>query len=695
MSRDVWNGRIKLLILLIPIFLSVLLSVASAGENEKKQRVYRSGEEKYLHKILNSSKVSPIVRAVKEEIEVRGITTKSARAFGVSALSNRLVKVDKDANIHTYVRVRTFSSAERAQLEAYEVKIEIINEEHGIIQAWIPFDRVDEVSQLPFVKLITPPGYAVTWAGSVTTEGDLILNADQVRALGFDGSGVRVGVISDGVDNMATAQASGDLPATVTIQTYAGSGDEGTAMLEIVHDLAPGATLGFCGPLTSAQMVQCVNDLANVDKFGADIIVDDLGFFDQAFFEDYFVAQAVADVVSGGVFYTSSAGNSALTHYQGDYQDSGDGFGSHLISAGNNVFNVNSIGNVRIFLQWSNQFDGTASDDYDLCLQSEDALTCAASNFTQDGAGDDDFPWEGRIFDCSGGCDVQVRLISGNPQTLELYVVDNATLDAADQVAADSIFGHPAVPGALAAAAVDHATPSTIEPFSSRGPATILFPGSQIRQKPDLTATDRVSVTGAGGFPSPFVGTSASAPHVAGVAALLMSGGRTAAAVATSLKQSAVDLGAASTFGEGRIDAFAAYGFLGGALQFRLLVGDDDDDDDDDFCFIATAAYGSPMEPHVKILKEFRDRHLSTNAAGKSFVALYRRVSPPIAKYIAAHNSLRAIVRWSLLPLIGVSWMVLKLGPVPALMLIILMSALGVIAFKGLYRKIQLQAHHP
>jgi subtilisin family serine protease len=143
----------------------------------------------------------------------------------------------------------------------------------------------------------------------------------------------------------------------------------------------------------------------------------------------------------------------------------------------------------------------------------------------------------------------------------------------------------------LAAAAVDWSTPSTIETFSSRGPVTILFPATEIRQKPDLTATDGVAVTGAGGFPSPFYGTSAASPHIAGVAALLMSGGRTAAAVTTALRQTAVDLGAVTTYGAGRIDAFAAHGFLQGAVQFELQVDDDGGGGSDSFCFITTAGH--------------------------------------------------------------------------------------------------------
>jgi hypothetical protein len=79
-------------------------------------------------------------------------------------------------------------------------------------------------------------------------------------------------------------------------------------------------------------------------------------------------------------------------------------------------------------------------------------------------------------------------------------------------------------------------------------------------------------------------------------------------------------------------------------------------------CFIATAAYGSIMEPQVKLLRDFRDKFLLNNALGKYFVRNYYTYSPPIADFIAKHGSLRAIVRVSLLPVVGMSWVALKLG---------------------------------
>ena len=90
-------------------------------------------------------------------------------------------------------------------------------------------------------------------------------------------------------------------------------------------------------------------------------------------------------------------------------------------------------------------------------------------------------------------------------------------------------------------------------------------------------------------------------------------------------------------------------------------------------CFIATAAYGSPLDPYVKILRKFRDKHLLTNKIGRKFVRIYYSYSPAIAGYIAKHDALKVITRLSLLPVIGLSWVILKLGPEITIMIIMLL----------------------
>ncbi len=104
--------------------------------------------------------------------------------------------------------------------------------------------------------------------------------------------------------------------------------------------------------------------------------------------------------------------------------------------------------------------------------------------------------------------------------------------------------------------------------------------------------------------------------------------------------------------------------------------------DDSSGCFIATAAYGSVLEPHVKILRDFRDRFLSTNTPGKTFLNIYYEYSPPLAHYIQSHDMLRIAVRYGLLPVVGISWLVLSLGPAVSLGGVAICISLAIIAVR-------------
>ena len=160
---------------------------------------------------------------------------------------------------------------------------------YGAIRAELPLDALEPLAGMDAVLSIRTADEAVTHgqargfpaatgaeppgsraAGKQdTSEGDVAHRADEARrVLGVDGSGIGIGVLSDGVDSLAERQASGDLPADVTVY-WAGEGDEGTAMLEIVHDLAPGAklyftTVGYEGSLSIAQSIRgmCIGGCA-------------------------------------------------------------------------------------------------------------------------------------------------------------------------------------------------------------------------------------------------------------------------------------------------------------------------------------------------------------------------------------------------------------------------------------------------
>ena len=532
------------------------------------------------------SNIDSVILRVLQDLEARGVTRDNANAIEVSSLSiEGVLQIDDDGNIQTYILLSEAGAEQANELVRLETQLEIARSDLNVIQAWVPFDRIRQISEFDFVKRIQLPDYAHTWTGSVNTEGDAILRANLVRNLrGITGNGIRVGVISDGVNSRAVAQASGDLPNNIEIDPgRPGNGDEGTAMLEIVHDLAPNAQLAFSGPSTSLEMVNSINFLASqaFGGAGADIIVDDLGLFAQPYFEDGFIAETVENVIANGTIYASSAGNSGDAHYESDFVR--DPLDFHNFGGGDNAMRVlvGGGGTIRMFLQWTDPF-GASGVDYDLwtCVAGFTPGTgvpgqdCFASNFEQDG---DDDPIEGLSLTNNGPNTAELDIfIDGffatDIRRLELFVLGNILVTEFN-VPGGSLFGHAAVPGAYASAAIDASDPGNndIEPFSSQGPADIFFPSFESRPKPDITAIDGVSVTGAGGFPGTFFGTSAASPHVAGIAALVLEAVRNAnpgiskteAAdqVRQAIMNTAVDLGTGGfdeVFGAGRIDSLAA-----------------------------------------------------------------------------------------------------------------------------------------
>ncbi|MGQ0621211.1 MAG: S8 family serine peptidase [Panacagrimonas sp.] len=449
--------------------------------------------------------------------------------------------------------------------------------------------------------------------------------ADAARAsFGASGLGVKICVMSDGVDSLATAQSSGDLPEVDVLPGRAGEGDEGTAMLEIVHDVAPMAALGFATALDSpAEFAQNILDLA---ADGCNIIVDDIIYLNESPFQDGPIAQAVNTVTGNGVLYFSSAGN------EGNLSDgtSGTWEGNFLAStlanpgplAGAGALHNfgdggQSIGVVsgsdRLILIWAEHFPatgGSASTDFDIYVLNG-ALTTVfeTSNDRQNGTGGDDFPIEfigGGAF--PGERVVVARFASGTTTSVPAFnlilfrgrlsqalATSGATRGHSVAAAAFSTAATPA-----AASADGFSTPgpfpgqftsvNTSESFSSDGPRRILlsptgaeltpgnrtFSGGVLRQKPDIAAADGVT-TSAPGF-APFYGTSASAPHAAAIAGLLKSAvaGLTQAQVRNLLTSTAIDIetvGVDRTTGAGIVMPVPALQAAGATPQPQLSAG--------------------------------------------------------------------------------------------------------------------------
>ena len=548
--------------------------------------------------IEDQQKIDRAIKSVLFTIEARGITRENARARNISQLSNFRTRIDIDGRIHIYIHMFASGASELSVLQEHEVEIEIDNKNLAVIQGWVPFDRLEEIATLSFIKKITLPNYGIPRVGSVTTEGDSILMADKLRQLGLDGSGVKVGVISDGANDFIDAQNSGDLPditmfGTCTPRPFDGpvcdpgaTCNEGTAILEIIHDIAPGAQLAVAAGGTSLQFIQRVDELVN--DFGADVVVDDLGYFAEPYFADGLIAQAVADVTEQ-VIYISSAGNTGLGHYEADYVSTSflgsDVHNFGVVAAGASDTSLNVLiapGRFLVtFLQWADPF-GESANDYDLFLfnDAENNVLCPSCGSILAQSGSED-PIEAICYFNDTSDVVRGKIIiekfAGISKRMEMYMLGGGGIFVEEyNMPEGSIFGHPAVTDVLAVGAINAADPGNdnIELFSSRGPARIEFPFLEIREKPDITAIDGVSVTGTGGFPSVFFGTSASAPHIAGIVALIKHALPDASpqTIRAGLKNSAVDLGAQgfdSIFGSGRVDSLMA---------FMEIAPDTDDD---------------------------------------------------------------------------------------------------------------------
>ena len=458
--------------------------------------------------------------------------------------------------VYVYISVKPGYSTHI--IDSFVSEVPNRDEDNHLAVAWTDVQNLDTLASVAGVRAIQEVIPPVVNIGSVTTEGDVIHKTANVRSTyGNTGAGMKIGIISDGVDHLAASIASGDLPADTTVLSNTLGGDEGTAMLEIVHDMVPDAKLYFHDAGSNTVAFNSAVDELRAN--GCTVICDDVSWVTEPFFEDGIVATHVSSVISGNqIIYVSSAGNDAKEHYQGDFSDDGHGFNDKYL-----YVNMPTGSSVRVVLEWNDQF-GHSANDYDLVLfDAASGAVLSSSTNTQSGTQD---PLETLSYTNSGSSrDVEIEVFkdAGVGKTLEIYIYpsDGAGVYNNNIVAEDSIFGQKAIPDVIAVAAVPASSPSSIEPFSSRGPVTIAYPNPEGRSKPDISGVDGVSVTGAGGFPTRFNGTSAAAPHIAAVIAQYWGAhpSLSPAQVRSALYNYSIDLGTPgkdTIFGNGRADAW-------------------------------------------------------------------------------------------------------------------------------------------
>lgn len=551
--------------------------------------------------------------------------------------------------ILAYVRFERGAVAGVGSLRARGAEILRVSRRYQSVTVAVRPTRLRSLARAPRVTAVTealaPVAAEACPSGDVVSEGVGQLHAGdetgEARDLfGVDGSGVTVGILSDSFDlateaadgsELATKAAddvaSGDLPGEENpcghtddvdvleeeqeVEAVEPPVDEGRGMAQIVHDVAPGAAIAFASAFNGEDVFAAnIGELANA---GADVIVDDVFYFEEPFFQDGPVAVAATEAVEkDDVTYLSAAGNSNLFDAEGHeiaswetplFRDAGScppevqglaGFnGTHCLdfAPGSQVDRTLGIrvapGDTLIVdLQWDEPWEGV---DTDL-----DAFLLSANGTLVTGSAEDNVEVSQRPLELVGwentsSSERTVQLVinrfSGASPRLKLGLLANGSGVTAIEyprstgadVVGPTIFGHSGAASAISVGAIRFNKLTEPERYSSRGPvrhdygpvtgpkAAKPLASPEILSKPDIIATDCGATTFFAGFTGVawrFCGTSAAAPHAGGVAALMLESepGEPPAGVRSALQASAAEVGAFGpcAVGAGLVEAVGA-----------------------------------------------------------------------------------------------------------------------------------------
>jgi len=464
------------------------------------------------------------------------------------------------------VQVVLVMSDERQSLSRYK-NIEIEARYKHLVEARVPLSELESLADDPAVEYIRLP---LRPHPAVMSEGVGVVNATTMHEMSMDGTGVKVAVIDDGFDGFDTNPEIWNVVESCSFGNIADDrGAHGTACAEAILDVAPNVSLYLYTINSTVTFGEAVNHAISE---GVDIISCSLGWANAGPYDGTgFVCDIANNASANGILFVNSAGNQAMRHYEGAYNDP-DSSTWHDFAPDDEVLNLTATESDRITLLLSWDDWDAVDQDYDLylldhTLNSEYPVACSTdyqngtSGQTPTECIDICAPETGNYYVAINNWDNTAR----GDAHFELYSYDN---DFPEYNVNSSSLAIPADAEGVMAVGATYWSDDSLEPFSSQGPT------NDGRTKPDVVAPDGVSSSICGNSTGnrdadwnssvSFFGTSASCPHAAGAAALLLSANPSLnnTELRYHLESSAKDLdltGKDNRTGSGMIDVYAAY----------------------------------------------------------------------------------------------------------------------------------------
>lgn len=551
-----------------------------------------------------TARLGPVLSALYKS-QASSSSASAPRTLSATKQVGRLQRLlhATDGTVRVDIALNGPASGARAAFESYGLKDVSIYGNH--LSGRAPIAALSAIARNTSVVTVRPAIYT-TRAGLTTTQGDRAQRTDAVRQqFNLTGRGIKIGVLSDSVNcrltpltddpeakftTYAEDLANGDLTKVQVLKELPepdcseGGTDEGRAILQLIHDVAPDAQLMFyTAGVDPTDFAVGITQLADA---GAQIIVDDILYLDEPMFQDGVVAQAVDAVKARGVTYFSAAGNEERQSYEAAFKPSPDrgilgqrhNFGTYRNPDSLQLATVDPLAFSFLSLQWdepaasASPGRGSRSDIelifYDTqnepIMPCDDNLLPPVCQLTgialNEGADPIEVAAISNATDSSIEVNVSIELFNGPPprRVKHVWFDFDVGLFHLNEFVTDSstAYGHPNAAGAEAVGAAawyntqawgsplwgDACKPACAEFFSSAGGVPILFDRGGhrfavpvLRLKPGITAPDGGNTSFffarttdpkvGGGEPDPypnFFGTSAAAPEAAALAALML-----------------------------------------------------------------------------------------------------------------------------------------------------------------------------